>query len=135
MTDRPGNVRATYPRRLPSVFPVPHEIPAVDRGSAYADAACARYRVGQRGGAGDGGRLAHSLGTERADRGGHLDQGDVDRWDLVSSRHLVVEERCRAQLTVAVVDELFAKRASQRLDRAAVDLAHYLGRVDGVADV
>src|SRR6266571_3178463 len=107
ITDRPGNVLATYPRRLPSVSSVPHEVPAVDRCSAYADTAGARDRVGQRGGAGDRGRLAHALGAQRPYRRGHLDQVDVDKRDLVGGGHLVVEERCRAQLTVAVVNKLF----------------------------
>src|SRR5438067_1778897 len=79
-------------------------------------------------------RLADAAGTDPGRRT-HLDDLDVDRRHLVGGRQLVVEEAAGPELAAGVVDELFAHRPSQALDRPAVDLAFHLWWVDGAARV
>src|SRR5436309_8563979 len=100
----------------------PDEQRAIDRRVSHAHARRTRDGIRQGGGAWNRRRLTDPFGAQRTDWRGDLDQAHIDVGDLIRGRQLVVEKRSAAKLTVTVVDELFAERATQRLHRAAMDL-------------
>ena len=94
------------------------------------------HRVHDRRRRADGAGLAAALGAQRivrAERGVGL---ELERKEIVGTRHAIVHERARLELAaLVVIDRVLVERLADALDQRAMDLALDDQRVDDAAEV